>query len=208
MHHRCLIKSSLIGAMQLEKGIHVADVGCGQALTLELLGARFPKSTFVGLDLSEEALATGRASLASAGVTNVTLTALDCTRLEQETHLMGVFDWVFTMDAIHDQGSPATVLKGIHAMLKDDGQYSMVEPAASSNPAENAQSPFGASLYTISLLHCMPVSLAQPQGVGLGAAWGHQQACDYLARAGFEVHVSPVAGDYVNTHFLCTKTIV
>jgi hypothetical protein len=50
--------------------------------------------------------------------------------------------------------------------------------------------PLGPFLYTISVLHCMTVSLAQG-GAGLGTMWGREQALAMLREAGFgevEIH--------------------
>src|SRR5262245_14433773 len=45
---------------RLEQGIHAADLGCGRGLALAELAVRFPESTFVGLDLSPDAIASAR----------------------------------------------------------------------------------------------------------------------------------------------------
>ena len=49
---------------------------------------------------------------------------------------------------------------------------------------ENIGNPFAPLYYGISLMHCMPVSLASG-GAGLGTVWGEQTARRMLHDAGF-----------------------
>jgi hypothetical protein len=52
-----LILPSVPGIIErLEKGIDVLDLGCGRGKALNLMARVFPKSRFVGYDLSEEAI--------------------------------------------------------------------------------------------------------------------------------------------------------
>ncbi len=65
--------------------------------------------------------------------------------------------------------------------------------------------PMGPFLYTVSLMHCMPVGRVDG-GTGLGMMWGREKAVEMLSAAGFsEVQVAPVAEDPFNDHFLCRK---
>ena len=41
---------------RLKDGIRILDVGCGRGRALNLLATWFPNSSFVGIDLSEEAI--------------------------------------------------------------------------------------------------------------------------------------------------------
>ena len=78
---------------------------------------------------------------------------------------------------------------GIAEALRPDGVYLCVDVAASSHLEDNLDHPLGPSLYTVSTMHCMTVSLAL-DGAGLGAAWGEQTASAMLADAGF-ANVTP-----------------
>jgi len=65
---------------RLEAGIRVADVGCGTGHCITLMARRFPKSTFVGYDFSEDGIAEARA--AARGLTNASFVVQDVSRLE------------------------------------------------------------------------------------------------------------------------------
>ncbi len=68
---------------------------------------------------------------------------------------------------------------------------------------ENISHPAGAFLYTISTMHCMTVSLAQPGGMGLGTMWGRQLAETMLREAGFtHIEVKRLAHDFQNDYYI------
>ena len=163
----------------LQRGIDVADVGCGEGHAINLLARAFPRSRFTGFDFSDEALAAARAEAAAWGLTNVTFELRDVATLPT-----GAFDLVTAFDAIHDQAHPATVLAAIRAALRPDGTFLMVDINASSNLEDNVDLPWGSFLYAISTFHCMAVSLGQG-GDGLGTVWGVQLAERMLRDAGF-----------------------
>src|SRR5438309_456391 len=81
----------------LEAGIRVADVGCGTGHCIALMARRFPKSTFVGYDFSEDGIAEARA--AARGLANASFVVQDVSRLESPAP----FDLMTAFDAIHDQ---------------------------------------------------------------------------------------------------------
>jgi SAM-dependent methyltransferase len=66
---------------QLGRGTRVADVGCGTGHSTNLLARAFPRSQFVGYDLSTEALERGRAEAAALGLDNVRFEVLDVATL-------------------------------------------------------------------------------------------------------------------------------
>jgi 2-polyprenyl-3-methyl-5-hydroxy-6-metoxy-1,4-benzoquinol methylase len=185
---------------RLEAGIDVLDVGCGRGVAVAMMARRYPRSRFVGLDISEEALAWARDAAGSEGLENARYVVQDAARLGPED---GSYDFVTCFDAIHDQAHPRTVLRGIRSVLKPGGTFLMVDIAASSHLERNLDHPLGPFLYTASTLHCMTVSLAQG-GEGLGACWGEELARELLAEAGFtQVEVARVAQDPLNAYYVC-----
>jgi SAM-dependent methyltransferase len=167
---------------RLEEGIRVADLGCGRGRALAQLARRFPRSSFVGLDLSEEAVAWARE--ATAELDNVSYEARDLTTYDADAD-PGAFALVTTFDAVHDQARPRALLTGIRRSLGEDGVYLMQDIDGHSHHHDNLDHPFGPFLYTVSCMHCMTVSLAQG-GEGLGTMWGVERAEELLREAGFE----------------------
>jgi len=186
---------------QLEGGASAADLGCGQGRALLRLAERFPRSAFVGVDLSEDAIAVGRAEARALGLENVTFVARDLSDFDLDATPEG-FDLVTTFDAVHDQARPRALLAGIRRSLRPGGVYLMQDIDASSDLAQNLERPLAPLLYAISTMHCMTVSLAQG-GEGLGTMWGVDRAQAMLRDAGFrDVQVHRLPHDIQNAYFV------
>ncbi|NIR29263.1 MAG: class I SAM-dependent methyltransferase [Gammaproteobacteria bacterium] len=187
---------------RLEQGISVLDVGCGRGKAVNLMASRFPNSRFVGIDLSEEAIAYARREADEKRNSNVQFIARDLSDFDR-TAEPGAFDFVTTFDAVHDQKDPKAVLKGIRTSLADDGVYLAQDIKGTSHHHGDRDHPIGPLLYTISCMHCMTVSLAQ-EGEGLGAMWGKEKALAYFREAGFsDVQVHELEHDFQNYYYAC-----
>lgn len=170
-------------ADRLARGLRTLDVGCGSGRVINRLAELFPKSRFVGMDLSQEAVRVAREEASAKGLKNVEFASVDLSDFDRTAEPES-FDFITTFDAVHDQGKPLNVLKGIHRALTRDGVYLMQDIKGSSDVSKNRDHPIGTFLYAVSCLHCMTVSLAQG-GEGLGAMWGEEKTREYLERAGF-----------------------
>jgi len=187
----------------LEKGIRVCDLGCGQGTAVHLMAKAFPASDFIGIDNHKQALAAAQQQARERGLPNASFEELDAARLSENKSLVQGFDWVCAFDAIHDQSHPLSALKGVKKILKPSGFFSMIDIKAGSAMADNMAHPMAPFLYTVSLMHCMPVGLNN-NGRGLGMMWGEQKALALLGQAGFSrVSVEEIPNDAFNLHFLC-----
>lgn len=188
---------------RLETGIDVLDLGCGRGKALTQLAEWFPNSNFTGYDLSAEAIAWATANAEENGLSNLTFAVRDLGTFDKDAEDTA-FDFVTTFDAVHDQGNPRAMVRGIRRTLKDDGVYLAQDINGSSHVHENCDHPIGPLLYTISCLHCMTVSLAQEGGEGLGAMWGRQKAVEIFSEAGFaSVDVNELEHDIQNCYYVC-----
>jgi 2-polyprenyl-3-methyl-5-hydroxy-6-metoxy-1,4-benzoquinol methylase len=189
---------------RLASGIRVLDVGCGRGRVMTRLAELYPKSSFAGMDLSQEAIAFARGEASRKGLKNIEFIAADLSDFD-ETAKPQAYDFVTTFDAVHDQARPLRVLKGIHRTLKDDGVYLMQDIKGSSYVHKNMGHPLGTLLYTVSCMHCMTVSLTQG-GEGLGAMWGEEKTREYLQRAGFRsIETNELAHDIQNNWYVVRK---
>jgi SAM-dependent methyltransferase len=174
---------------RLEDGIDVLDVGCGSGGVVHELARLFPRSRFTGHELSADAVAEARALAAELRLPNARFAVRDAADLDGEA----AFDLVTAFDAIHDQARPDAVLAAVARALRPDGAFLMKELRGSSRLEQDVRLPRAPFFYTVSCLHCVPVSLAAG-GVGLGAMWGVETATRMLDEAGFakvSVHVLP-----------------
>ncbi|MCP4116408.1 MAG: class I SAM-dependent methyltransferase [Desulfobacteraceae bacterium] len=188
---------------RLKEGIRVCDLGCGEGVAMNLLAEAFPNSRFLGIDNHELAIAKANADAATLGLSNAEYCVADAAALKDDPGYENRFDYVMAFDAIHDQTRPHEALESVVAILAKGGIFSMVDIAAATDPAGNMDHPLGPFLYTVSLMHCMPVGL-NCKGAGLGMMWGREKAVAMLEKAGFEkVDAQSMAHDPYHLHFLC-----
>lgn len=164
---------------KLESGARVADVGCGAGTAVLTMAAAYPESDFYGYDLDERAIAEARKRAEQAGLANVRFEELAGEHLPVDPP----FDLVTAFDVIHDLAHPHAVLERIKEALAPAGTLLMMEPAVAAKLEDNIE-PRVALLYGVSLMYCMTQSLAQG-GVGLGTAWGPEQAESLCRSVGF-----------------------
>lgn len=187
----------------LEKGIDVADVGCGQGHAINLMAKAYPKSRFTGFDFSKEGVGAGQAEAKVLGLSNAKFEQKDAATIDGSR----LFDLITAFDSIHDQAQPRKVLKGIYNSLKPGGVFLMADIAGDSSHAGNMEHPMAPMMYAVSTFHCMTVSLALG-GEGLGTMWGQQKALELLTDAGFkssDMEIKSVEGDIMNAYYVCKK---
>ena len=186
---------------RLEDGMRVLDLGCGAGTAALLMAQAFPRSRITGLDINEYAVDLARTGAELLGLDNVRFVVADAAAVTPTSPLAGRFDYVTAFDAIHDQADPAAALCGAKALLAPGGRFSMVDIKAGSRLADNLTHPMAPFLYTVSLLHCLPVGLMDG-GAGLGMMWGRERAVTMLAEAGLApVRVLEMHFDPFNVHY-------
>ena len=186
---------------RLNDGIRVLDIGCGRGRAVNIMGKAFSRSKFTGCDISHEGILSAKEEAKNMGLTNVQFEIKDALLVEE----LGKFDLITAFDTIHDQVQPTKVLKAINASLNNDGFFLMQDIAASSKVEKNIDSILAPTLYTISTMHCMSVSLAF-DGEGLGTMWGKELAVNKLTEAGFkDIKIKNVEGDIMNYYYVSRK---
>ena len=164
----------------LERGCDAADVGCGAGRASIALAQHFPRSRYVGYDVSADAVRAARAAAERAGVADrVRFEVLDASQ-----GLPRMFDVVTTFDVVHDAVAPRALLRSIRESLRNGGRYLCLDINCSPETTENV-GPIATLLYGFSLLYCMTTSLAEG-GEGLGTLGLPEPVLrDLAADAGF-----------------------
>ena len=165
---------------RLEAGARVADVGCGAGSAVLLMAQAFPASTFTGYDISHYALGRAEEKRAAANAVNA---AFHDPRQEAlpSNHTL---DLVTTFDCIHDMTHPQQMIEAIHASLRPDGVWLLVDIKALDTFHENAaKNPMASLMYGISVLSCMSSALSEPGGAGLGTLGLSEQRARQMAEA-------------------------
>jgi 2-polyprenyl-3-methyl-5-hydroxy-6-metoxy-1,4-benzoquinol methylase len=178
---------------KLEAGAVVADVGCGHGASVIAMAEAFPKSTFHGFDSHEPSIAAARDRAKAAGVSErITF------EVGYASSIGGEYDLICFFDCFHDMGDPEGAARNAAERLKPGGKILLVEPNALSDRRENIESnPIAAMMYTVSSSICVPCSLSQEGGLGLGAQAGEAKLTEVLNRAGL-ANVRRVAETPIN----------
>jgi SAM-dependent methyltransferase len=186
---------------RLLQGIDVLDVGCGHGRAINLMAQAYPASRFLGIDIATQSIEGAQSEASARGLRNARFQVRDAAALGEHE----AFDFITTFDAVHDQVDPASVLRGIYVALRPSGTYLCVDIGGSSDLLTDMDHPLAPFLYTVSLMHCMTVSLANG-GAGLGTMWGERLARQMFRDAGFErVEVKRVAGDPTDIYYILRK---
>jgi 2-polyprenyl-3-methyl-5-hydroxy-6-metoxy-1,4-benzoquinol methylase len=179
--------SSWIPALQgveakLKAGALVADIGCGHGASTLLMAKSYPASQFIGFDYHQPSIEAARAKAKATGLQE---------RVKFEMAPAKEFpgknyDLVAFFDCLHDMGDPVGAAKHVHGSLAPDGTWMIVEPFAHDDMAMN-HNPLGRIYYSASATVCVPCSLSQEVGLGLGAQAGPAKI-EGVARGGGFTH--------------------
>jgi len=164
---------------KLERGALVADVGCGHGASVILMAKAFPKSRFFGFDYHQPSIDRARELARDAGIA-------DRVSFERATakDYPGTFELVAFFDCLHDMGDPVGVAAHVKTTLAKDGTWMLVEPFGNDRVEDNLN-PIGRLFYSASTMICVPASLSQEGGLGLGAQAGEARLRDVLTAGGF-----------------------
>ncbi len=165
---------------KLRSGAKVADVGCGVGFSTLLMAEAFPNSRFVGYDFHQPSVEEARRHAQAHGLTDrVSFEAASAKQIADTG-----YDLVTAFDCLHDMGDPKGCAGHMRRILKEDGTWMVVEPIAGDQPEENLN-PVGRLYYNASTMICVPTSLDQEVGEGLGAQAGEARLSEIIRQGGF-----------------------
>jgi len=165
---------------KLKAGARVADVGCGHGASTLLMAQTYPNSEFYGFDYHTASIEQAQKKAAAAGVGD---------RVHFETAPAksfpgGGYDFVACFDCLHDMGDPTGAATHVRQTLAPNGTWMIVEPFAGDSVASNLN-PIGRLYYSASTVFCVPASLSQEVGLGLGAQAGEKRIRQVVTDGGF-----------------------
>jgi SAM-dependent methyltransferase len=165
---------------RLEKGGHVADVGCGHGASTILMAKAYPASRFVGFDYHARSIERAREAARREGLG-------DRVRFEvagAKDYPGKDYDLVAFFDSLHDMGDPVGAARRVRQSLAAGGAWLLVEPFAHDRLEDNLN-PVGRLYYAASTMLCTPNSLSQEVGTALGAQAGEARLKRVATEGGF-----------------------
>ena len=166
---------------KLRSGAKVADVGCGVGFSTLLMAQAYPESRFTGYDFHEPSIEDARRHAQDHGLSDRVRFEVAAAKdiAEQD------FDFITMYDCLHDMGDPKGCAAHMRRILAPGGSWMIVEPIAGDRPQDNLN-PVGRLYYNASTMICVPTSLDQEVGEGLGAQAGQARLAAVISEGGFQ----------------------
>ncbi|HEY8368747.1 MAG TPA: class I SAM-dependent methyltransferase [Thermodesulfobacteriota bacterium] len=165
---------------KLERGITVADVGCGYGHSAVLMAEAFPRSRFHGYDAHEASIAEARRIAREARVDDrVTFEAARATDYPDRG-----YDLICFFDCLHDLGDPVAAARHAAETLAPGGTVMLVEPFANDRVEDNV-SPVARLYYAASTTLCCAHAISEGGHLVLGAQAGEARLEQVFRKAGF-----------------------
>ncbi len=166
--------------LKLRAGARVADIGCGHGASTILMAKAYPRSHFVGFDYHVPSIEAAREKAKAAGLDD----RVSFEVAESKAFPGKDYDLVAFFDCLHDMGDPAGAALHVRESLAPGGTWMIVEPFAHDDTSANLN-PIGRIMYSASAVVCVPCSLAQEVGLGLGAQAGPTKIERVVRSGGF-----------------------
>jgi precorrin-6B methylase 2 len=159
--------------LQTDPPARVADIGCGTGWSSISIARAYPKVLVDGFDLDEDSIADAKANAEAEGLTDrVTFQVRDAA----DPELSGRYDLAIAIECIHDMSRPVEALRAMRSMVANDGVTLVVDERVGEEfkaPSEETER----LMYGFSVLHCLPVGMAEQPSAGTGTVCASRR-CD------------------------------
>ena len=167
----------------------VADIGCGVGWSSIGIAQSYPNVRVDGFDLDEASVDEARGHVHTAGVADRVDIQL---RDAADPALAGTYDLVTAFECIHDMADPVGALRTMRGLAGDNGAVLVMD--------ERVEDHFTAAgtdierfVYGFSVLHCLPVGLADQPSAGTGTVMRPATLRRYAQEAGFrDIEILPL----------------
>ena len=175
--------------LQEDPPARVADIGCGFGWSSIGIAQGYPKVFVEGFDLDEPSIERARQNARLNGVDDrIRFHVRNAGEIETEDQ----YDLVTAFECIHDLSDPVGVLGAMRNLVSPKGTVLVVDERVghSFSPNEND---IDWMMYGWSVLHCLPVGMANPPAVGTGTVMRAGTLQSYALEAGFQsIEILPI----------------
>lgn len=176
--------------LQADPPARIADIGCGFGWSSIGLAKNYPDVQVDGYDLDKSSIERAQANATAAGLDErVRFHHKDA----GDPALGGTYDLVTAFECIHDMPDPVSVLKTMRRLANENGTVLVMDERVGDEFTGQDESGVEFLMYGFSVLHCLPVGLADQPSVGTGTVMRTNMLRQYARNAGFsDIEVLPI----------------
>ncbi len=175
--------------LQADPPARVADFGCGVGWSSIGMAQAYPNVRVDGFDLDVPSIELARANLREA---NLNGRVKFHVRDAGDPSLSGQYDLVTAFESVHDMADPVSALRTMRNLVNGTGTVLIVDERVGDTftPGGNEVEWM---MYGWSVLHCLPVGMADHPAAGTGTVMRTDTLREYARQAGFrDVEVLPI----------------
>ncbi|SFK88013.1 Methyltransferase domain-containing protein [Halogranum rubrum] len=175
--------------LRTDPSARVADVGCGYGWSSIGIAQAYPNVHVDGYDLDTKSVEEAQKNVREAGLGDrVTVECRDA----GDTDIDGEYDLVTAFECVHDLSDPVGVLRNMRRLVADDGAVLVVDERVGDEFTADGDD-VEWMMYGWSVLHCLPVGMADHPSAGTGTVMRTDTLRQYATDAGFsDLTVLPV----------------
>jgi 2-polyprenyl-3-methyl-5-hydroxy-6-metoxy-1,4-benzoquinol methylase len=175
--------------LQADPPARVADIGCGTGWSSISIARAYPKVRVDGFDLDEDSIAEAKANAEAEALTDrVTFQVRDAA----DPELSGKYDLAIAIECVHDMSRPVEALRAMRSLVGNNGAVLVVDERVGEDftaPSDEIER----LMYAFSVLHCLPVGMAEQPSAGTGTVMRPATLRRYATEAGFSgVQILPI----------------
>lgn len=175
--------------LQADPPARVADIGCGVGWSSIGMAQAYPQARVDGYDLDAPSIELAWANARSAGLNGEVKFHV---RDAADPSLEGQYDLVTAFECVHDMSDPVAALQTMRRLVNDTGAVIIADERVG-----DTFTPTGNDvewmMYGWSVLHCLPVGMADHPSVGTGTVMRTSTLRQYARQAGFrDVEILPI----------------
>lgn len=172
-----------------EPPARIADVGAGAGWSSIAIATAYPKVTVDGFDLDEASMTMAQQNAKATGFADRVKFYL---RDASSPQLHGTYDLVTAFECIHDMSDPVGALKAMRNLAAAGGTVLVVDERVGESFSVS-QNDIDWMMYGWSILHCLPVGMAERPSAETGTVMRPATLRRYAQEAGFrDMQILPI----------------
>jgi 2-polyprenyl-3-methyl-5-hydroxy-6-metoxy-1,4-benzoquinol methylase len=185
-------------------GARAAEIGCGEGWAAIGLAKAWPSLEVDGFDNDEASIAAARKHAAHAGVSDrVRFEVVDVTRELPDRVVPASYGLVMAFEMVHDLARPVEALATMRHLGAPGAVFLVADEKVASEFHAPSEDPVERLLYAASVLHCLPVGMADSPSAATGTVMRPATLTAYAQAAGFStVDILPIEHDFLRFYRL------